>query len=58
MTLPEKYAQDVSYKQHQADSGGEALSVADSLDLLILRDIRQGPPKHHEEGCQQGQQRP
>lgn len=55
---PEEYAQDVGYEQHQADSGGEALTVVTLLDLLVLWHIGQGPSKHHDEGRQPGKQRP
>lgn len=55
---PKKDAQDVGYKQHQTNSGGEAFCVAAQLDLLVLWEIRQGPPKHHEAGGQPGQQHP
>lgn len=37
LSSPEEYAQDVGYEQDQTDSGGEALSVAAPLDLLVLR---------------------
>lgn len=54
---PEEDAQDVGQEQHQADSGGEAITVTAALDLLILWHIRQGSPEHHEAGRQPGHQR-
>lgn len=55
---PEEDAKDVGYEQHQADSGGETLSVAAPLDLLVLGHIGQGSPEHHDAGRHPGQQRP
>lgn len=57
-SLPEENPQDVGYEQDQADPGGEALGVAAPLDLLVLRDVGQGAAEHHDDGRQQGQQRP
>lgn len=55
---PEKDSQDVGYEQHKAHPGREALTVATSLNLLVLGDVRQGPTKYHEAGRQPGQGRP
>lgn len=55
---PEEDAQDVGYEQHQADSGGKALTGAAPMDLLVLWHIGQSSPEHHDAGRQPGQQHP
>lgn len=55
---PEKDAQNIGYEQHKAHAGGETLTGATPLNLLVLGNVRQGPAKHHEAGRQPGQGRP
>lgn len=57
-SLPEKDSQDIGNEQHKTHPGGEALTVTNPLNLLVLGDVRQGPTKHHEARCQPGQGRP
>lgn len=55
---PKKDAQDIGCEQHEAHPGGEALTGAAPLDLLVLGDVGQGSAQHHQTGRQPGQGRP